>query len=86
MNIYEHTISFKSSDIFYQKEKSGIKNNTTRFLNEEERDQLLNYNLGITHIQITKTDQSEYFERKLKDISIWIRNHECIAIFTWDAI
>ena len=70
-------VHFKSSPIYFEKERSGLKSNTIREINLSEdkfQDLILMYNFGIYgYIQIreTKEDKPEMFDRKIKDITIW---------------
>jgi hypothetical protein len=71
MNLYYDRIEFKTEDCLYEKEKSGIKNNTVRVLKGDEKFHFLNNISALKHIKICKKDLSEYFERELQDISMF---------------
>jgi hypothetical protein len=83
------TFFFKSIPLFYEKEKSGLKNNTIRIVDETEKNIIvcaLNRVLGQIglKINIKNTENEESFTRAIKDISFFtIDNEICLAIFTW---
>ena len=88
MIITGNQIQFKSNDIYFEKERSGTKNNTFRIMEDNEKMIFLNSISYIKHIKITTSDQSDYFEREIKDISIFELNKPSypylfIVIFTW---
>lgn len=68
-------ITFKSSDRYYSKEESGIKNNTVRFLDQED-DRLKVINTFMAGedkicIKIENPITNKSFTRVVKDISIY---------------
>jgi hypothetical protein len=52
MYIENDTIHFKSDEPYYTKEKSGIKNNTVRFISDEEHDIILDTIDNLKYISI----------------------------------
>jgi hypothetical protein len=80
MYIINDTIYFKSDDPYFSKEMSGIKSNTVRIFSEKDINLLLVYGIqNIKRINIMNTNESDFFERKLSDISICRNNY----IFSW---
>lgn len=81
----KNTYTFKSNQIFFDKEKSGLKNNTFRKidLSDERFLELIAHNeLGYNHLYIKIIDAdniSRSFEREIKDIIIY----EGYMIITW---
>jgi len=83
------TIEFKSEPEFFDKEHSGIKNNTFRIVSVSEDKKILSMIDDIKYIRITNTDDricTMSFTRSLTDISRYINknNLEIIYIFTWN--
>lgn len=81
-------VTFKSFPVYYEKEKSGIKNNTVRRWEIFDKrfeilEQFENGFIEELFIEIVNTETKESFIRKVKDIS-----HFGIAgvdfIITWD--
>ncbi|HME87312.1 MAG TPA: hypothetical protein VKE88_02775 [Candidatus Nanoarchaeia archaeon] len=82
----DDVISFKSSEPYFSREKSGAKNNTVRFVdhNDERFKQLMRWYLdgceGKTiRIENSKDDQ-DGFTRDISDISFFNN----FAIITWE--
>lgn len=77
-------ITFKSLPIFYEKEKSGIKNNTVRHLSNTEALKVREAERLFLHsdlfIKIKNTETGESFCRILRDIS----TNDDVTVFTWD--
>lgn len=86
-------VTFKSTNEFYQKEKSGYKNNTVRKVDwNDERFKLLKeyseYKHPIAYLQIKNVDevgkqigrsQDDSFCVLIKDVTFW----EDLCIITW---
>jgi hypothetical protein len=96
MNTYCDVISFRSSTVYFEKECSGVKNNTVRLLKEEELNEIRNVidrndtvyiriaeHLGVSENGI-KID-GKFFFRKLKDFTLLEddRINYYIGVFTW---
>ena len=80
MKLICNIIYFKSSEPFFSKEESGIKNNTVRTLDTNEGI-LLNENIAlIRYIGITSMETNDTFVRKLRDVSFYVDRW----IFTWE--
>ncbi len=82
------TIEFKSKPEFYIKESSGIKNNTVRFITDDEDKKILSIFDDIKYIRIVNTDDrisTDSFVRTLTDITRYVckDNLQIIYIFTW---
>ena len=82
MYIENDTIHFKSGEPYYTKEKSGIKNNTVRFISDEEHDIILDVINNLQYICITNI-MGDHFARTLSDITIFKVNSIIIYIFSW---
>lgn len=83
------TIQFKSEPDFFDKEHSGIKNNTVRFVTKEEDKKILSIIDNIKYIRITNTDNricTTSFTRSLTDITRYVNPQDLkvIYIFTWE--
>lgn len=83
------TIGFKSVPDMFEKEHSGKKNNTTRFVNKDEDKKILAIIDNIKYICITNTDNricTSSFTRTIKDITRYINpvDLKIIYIFTWE--
>lgn len=80
MEIKGNTICFKSDRVYYIKEESGLKPNTIRQLDAEEKIVFLNNLCRIKLIKIVCSENEQlHFIRELSDISFmgeWI-------IFSW---
>lgn len=78
-------ISFKSSPQFYQKEITGIKNNTIRRISagDEREDEISQYMAGLLPVLeieiVLTTNPKEKFKRAVSDISYY----EGYVIITW---
>ena len=88
MYIENDIIHFKSDEPYYTKEKSGIKNNTVRFVSDEEHDIILDVIDNLKYISVHKSGKQ--FIRELTDISIIKKNiddnflqYDLIYIFSW---
>lgn len=92
MEFLDNTFIFKSLPIFYEKEKSGLKNNTVRIVSEEETEQILNAwyeDFGHINLKIKIENKTtgDSFIRVIKDISFFeIDNEIQLAIFTWKEV
>lgn len=68
-------VEFSSLPKFYDKEKSGLKNNTIRVIDkDDERFRLVNLwaiKKKYGYIRIRNTETKEFFEREIKDISFY---------------
>ena len=82
MNIKANIITFKSRPEFFNKEESGIKNNTVRYLSDEEARKVDRVQCLFSEvlIQITNTETGDSFRRVIRDIS----TNEDVTVFTWD--
>lgn len=83
------TIGFKSVSNMFEKEHSGIKNNTVRFVNKDEDKKISSIIDDIKYIRITNTDDricTSSFTRTIKDITRYINPDDLkiIYIFTWE--
>ena len=86
---YITTIEFKSEPEMYEKESSGIKNNTVRFVDNEEDEKILSILDDIKFIRIVNTDDricTSSFVRSLRDITRYVCKEtlQVIYIFTWE--
>lgn len=86
--IEHYLIKFKSDFRFFEKERSGLKNNTIRRQSENEKnDKRFNQLFDISkrradgEIEIEHTDTGETFKRKIKDVSIYNGD---LFIITWE--
>ena len=80
MKLMCNILYFKSSEPFFSKEKSGLKNNTVRTLDANECI-LLNENINMMKfIAITSVGTNDTFVRKLRDVSFYADRW----IFTWE--
>ena len=81
------TVSFKSVKSIFDKEVSGIKNNTVRLVSKEEDETLENCLDNIKYITIScETICSDYkrvFLREIKDITRIEQNNIIFYIFAW---
>ena len=80
---------FNSRQPFFDKERHGIKNNTVREidLNDSRFTDLIywlkaGWNMGDIRIQINNVNGSQFFQREIRDISVY-NNLVCI---TWEHI
>ena len=77
---------FKSTPENYNKELSGVKNNTCRVLSQREIEELYSEQ-GLDFIEIVNTETKQSFTRKLRDItklvSTMLPDGYRIYIFTW---
>jgi hypothetical protein len=84
MEINNDIITFKSLPEFFDKEKSGIRNNTVRRLSFQEARQITKVKSEFStcgiFIKIIASYSNESFCRKIRDISVY----SDIFIFTWD--
>lgn len=82
MEVNDNTLSFKSRPEFYGKEKSGIKNNTVRYLSNDEAMKVQKVKKSFPHvfIKINNTETSESFYRVIQDIS----TNDDVTVFTWN--
>ena len=88
MNI-KAQIEFKSEHDVFEKEQSGIKNNTVRFVNKDEDKEILAVIDKIKSIRIIDTNNimcEVSFVRTLTDITRYVnlKNLKIIYIFTWE--
>lgn len=79
MKIKNKTIYFKSSEPFFTKEMTGIKNNTVRTLDVFESIELKIHIDELECICIESVSKSSLFVRKITDISYYSDRW----IFTW---
>jgi hypothetical protein len=84
MEINNNVITFKSLPEFFDKEKTGIKNNTVRKLSFQEAREISKLQQTFSHdrlfIKIIKSYSGESFCRVIQDISVY----SDIFIFTFD--
>ena len=83
------TIEFKSTPDMFDKEHSGIKNNTVRFVNEGEDKEILAIINNIKYIRIINTNDiicKTSFVRTITDITRYVNPDDLkiIYIFTWE--
>jgi len=81
-------IEFKSEHAMFEKEQSGIKNNTVRFVNEDEDKEILAIINNIESIRIINKDDitdDVSFIRTITDITRYVNPDDLkiIYIFTW---
>lgn len=80
-------VEFKSSQEFYYKEATGLKNNTVRFDDKGERfDKLREFEDCETEhltIKIVCRETGDWFIRQVRDVSIY---KDEIFIITWDCV
>ena len=80
MIITNDTIQFKTIDRLFEKEKSGIKNNSVRKITGNEWIIFVENLRFLKVIKITTVDLCDCFEREIRDISIL----DDLVIFTWN--
>lgn len=82
MKIKGNIITFRSRPEFFIKEESGIKNNTVRYLSNDEARKVDRVQCLFSEvlIQITNTETGYSFRRVIRDIS----TNEDVTVFTWD--
>lgn len=79
-------VTFKSFPGYYEKEKSGIKNNIIVFVSEENSDickTLCSYFgelIDELEVEIINSKTKESFIRKVRDVSYYNRTY----VITWD--
>lgn len=91
------TITFKTVDPFFPKERDGIKNNTVRFFDRgfsgqfiDEREKIMKYWLKKPfelYIKILNPNTQESFTRKIRDITVFEckgKRFDRIYIITWE--
>ena len=81
-------IEFKSIPDIFDKERSGIKNNTVRFVNEDEDKEILAIINNIKSIRIINTNNiicDTSFVRTITDITRYVNPDDLkiLYIFTW---
>jgi hypothetical protein len=82
MKFIDGVIFFKSGESWYDKEKSGIKNNTVRILSGNEYN-IVSWN-SVVQIEISNPVTEQNFRRDLTDISrIGCMCGKHIVVFTW---
>jgi len=82
MTIKDNTIIFKSKPDHWEKEHSGVKPNTVRYLNADEWEEFcFNY---VEYISIVNTDNGHTFHRKIVDVTCAIIMELPVFIFSWD--
>lgn len=82
MKFIDGVVFFKSNEPWYEKQKSGIRNNMVCILSESE------FNLvswcSVVAIEILNSDSTQCFRRDLTDISgIGCMCGMHIVVFTW---
>ena len=87
MNI-KAIIEFKSTPDIFDKEQSGIKNNTVCFVNEDEDKEILAIMNNIKDIRIINTNDvmcNNSFMRTITDITRYVNPDDLkiVYIFTW---
>lgn len=87
MNI-KAQIEFKSTPDMFDKEQSGIKNNTVRFVNIDEDKEILAIINNIKNIRIINTNDlmcNNSFVRTIIDITRYVNPDDLkiVYIFTW---
>ena len=87
MNI-KAQIEFKSIPDVFDKEQSGIKNNTIRFVNKDEDKEILAIINNIKSIRIINTNDiicETSFTRIITDITRYVNpdDFKILYIFTW---
>lgn len=85
MEFIDGVIFFTSGESWYDKEKSGIKNNTVRILSENEYNIVL-WN-SVVQIEILNPVTEQCFRRDVTDISrIGYICGSNLVVFTWKRI
>ena len=77
------TIEYKTDENNFNKEVSGIKNNTVRIVNDAEDIRIVNNSNEIKYIRINCVDGIQSFVRKLTDITRFESHRLIIYIFSW---
>lgn len=76
--VFDNIVEFKSIPVWYEKEKVGIKNNTVRFIDDQDN-RFMKLRNGCKRIRIRNTETEKCFERNISDYSEW----QGFAIITW---
>lgn len=84
MIIHDGVVIFASSVDNYDKEKSGVKNNTVRIMTNEEEIQLMINSTKYISIH-NAGDIKETFVRTIRDHTVYTVDGNNIHIFTWEA-
>lgn len=79
-------IKFKSLPEYYEKEKSGRKNNTVRWIEDKDMRFMALKNMAsgdspMENIEITNKESGESFVRQIKDVTVY----DPVIIITWRA-
>jgi hypothetical protein len=83
LNKTDEIVGFKSYPEFYMKEKKGIKPNTVRLVDvDDKRFQKLR-NGEYSRIRIINTQTKEYFEREIIDRTFFIMGCNELVIISW---
>jgi len=82
MQIKDNTIIFKSPPDHWEKEHSGLKSNTVRYLNADEWDELKAGD--VQYISIVNTEDGHTFHRKIMDTTCAIIEGQPVFVFSWD--
>jgi len=82
MQIKDNTIIFKSMPDHWEKEHSGVKPNTMRYLNANEWDE---FKAGdVQYISVINTETYHTFHRKLMDVTCAVIEGQPVFVFSWD--
>ncbi len=83
----EKIIRFKSEPVYFDKEKSGCKNNTIRRWERwDSRFSDLDYfeHGDNMYIEIENKDTGEVFSRKIRDVTKFLDEYMLFYIITWE--
>ena len=81
MRIENDRIIFNSTEENYEKEASGIKNNTVRVIKNDECEKWRH--IGFSYIQINKRNSNIHFVREVSDITKMTIGDLPVYIFSW---
>jgi hypothetical protein len=80
MKVSNQTICFDSVPEMYDKESSGLKSNTVRYISEDE---IIKQVESFSRIKITNTHTNRFFTRDISDVSTVLIKGTRIFIFSW---
>lgn len=81
MKIINNTIYCKTNNIYFDKEKLGVKPNTVRNIDEDDREFILNNIWTLKYVVVESLeDNSCSFSRNITDISFF----DDYMIISWD--
>lgn len=80
MEVSNKTICFLSVPEMYDKEFSGVKSNTVRYIPEDE---IIEQVESFSRVRITNTHTNRFFTRDISDVSSGLVDGVRIYIFSW---